>query len=638
MPDEYIDIEISAEGAPGVKAGTPLREALTDFPEGSIGAEVDGELLGIEDPIKQGGHYRLLTLDSPQALKIFWHSAAHLLAQAVKRLYPDVKLGIGPAIRDGFYYDFDFGQPISSEELPRIEDEMRRLAEADQPITRAEMTPKEARELFSREGQNYKLELIRGLNEGISVYSQGEFTDLCRGPHLPSTGLIKHFRLLSLTGAYWRGDERNPMLQRIYGTAYPTAEQLAEHLQRLEEARKRDHRLIGRQLGLFSFHPEAPGTPFWHQKGVVLLNAVEEYWREAHRRHGYAEVRTPIILSRGLWERSGHWDHYRGNMYFTSQEDQEFAVKPMNCPGTVLMFGERQWSYRELPWRAAELGIIHRYEKSGTLHGLFRVRGFTMDDAHIFCTPEQLVDEIRGVVRLVYEIYARFGLTEVEVELSTRPLDRIGTDQMWDRAENALTDALKGEGSEFEINEGEGAFYGPKIDFHILDCLGRRWQCGTVQIDFNFPERFQLEYIGPDNQPHTPVMIHRAILGSMERFVGILIEHYGGDFPLWLAPEQAVVLPITDDEHPAAENVAERLSGAGFRCRIDGRAEKIGRKIRDAELLKIPYMLIVGAREAADGKVSLRRRHQGDLGVQSIESLIEQMHSEAAGDSPAVTE
>ncbi len=631
MPDVHVQINIEEYGDSGTGAGIPFRKALSEIPEGVIGAESDGRLYGLEDPVYHSGQYRLLRLESDRVMELFWHSASHVLAQAVKRLFPHARLGIGPAIKDGFYYDFDFGEPISADELPRIEEEMMRIVEEDLPIKRSELSAEEAKAIFTKGNENYKLELIEGLSEQISTYLQGEFTDLCRGPHLPSTGLIKHFKLLSITGAYWRGDERNPMLQRIYGTAYPTAKLLRAHMQRLEEAKKRDHRLIGKQLGLFSFHYEAPGTAFWHEKGLVLFNIVQDYWREAHSRHGYVEVRTPIVLSRELWERSGHWDHYRNSMYVTVVDDVDFAVKPMNCPGTVLMYTERQFSYRDLPWRVAELGSIHRFEKSGTLHGLFRVRGFTMDDAHIFCTPGQLVDEVRGVINLVYEIYNRFGLTEVEVELSTRPADRIGTDEMWDRAERDLTKALKTSNIEFDVNEGEGAFYGPKIDFHIFDCLGRRWQCGTVQIDFNFPERFNLEYVGSDNESHRPVMIHRAILGSMERFIGILIEHYAGDFPLWLAPEQAVVAPITDKEHEASLKIHDRLISEGIRCRIDYRAEKIGRKIRDAELAKVPYMLIIGAREAESGQVSLRLRKQGDQGTLSVDDLIERMKAEISG-------
>lgn len=628
MSDEYVEIEVVPDSEEGISAGTSLRDAIGEIPPGVLGAELDDTLFGLADPIFDSGSYRLIRKDSPRYVKILWHSTAHLLAQAVKRLYPRVKLGIGPAIKDGFYYDFDFGTPISADELPKIEAEMKKCAKENLRIVRQELSPQEAEEYFRVDGQDYKLELIGGIDEGISTYTQGEFTDLCRGPHIPSTKYIKHFKLLSVTGAYWRGDERNPMLQRIYGTAYPTADLLKDHLQRLEEAKKRDHRLIGKQLELFSFHPEAPGMPFWHEKGVIILNAVKDYWQRTHREHGYVEVNTPLILSQSLWERSGHWDHYHKNMFFISQEDQQFAVKPMNCPGTVLMYGERQWSYRELPWRAAELGIIHRYEKSGTLHGLMRVRGYTMDDAHIFCTSEQMVDEIAGVVNLVFEIYSHFGLTEVEVELSTRPLARIGTDEMWTEAENALASALKKVDVDYQVNEGEGAFYGPKIDFHILDCLNRSWQCGTVQLDFNFPDRFDLEYIGADNQPHRPVMIHRAILGSLERFVGIIIEHYAGDFPLWLSPEQAILLPITDKQGDFAADVQVRMRNAGFRCSLDSRSEKIGRKIRDSELKKIPYMLIIGEREVETGEVSLRRRGLGDLRSIKIDDLIVRMDKE----------
>ena len=627
MPEKHIEIKIDSDGG-DVRPGTPLREVLPEVPVDAIGAECNGKLFGLEDPVYESGEYNLLNLDTPRALEIYWHSAAHLLAQAVKRLYPRVRLGIGPAIRNGFYYDFDFGEPISAEDLPKIEAEVKKLAEADQPIRRSELSHEDAVEFFTGDKQDYKLELIEELDEAISTYSQGEFTDLCRGPHLPSTGLIKHFKLLSLAGAYWRGDERNPMLQRIYGTAFPTAEQLKVHLQQIEEAKKRDHRLIGRQLDLFSFHPEAPGATFWHPNGTVLFNVINGYMLGLLRRRGYDQVSTPLIMTRELWERSGHWDHYHDNMYFTSQEDRDFAIRPMNCPGAVLIYKERQWSYRDLPQRWAEMGVVHRYEKSGTLHGLFRVRHITQDDAHIFCTPDQLVDEVVAMIRLVFEVFDRFGMHDISMELSTRPKDRIGSDDLWDRAEDALTSALKQVGTDYDVNEGEGAFYGPKIDFHVVDCLGRSWQCSTIQLDFNFPQRFELEYIGPDNQPHPPVMLHRTILGSMERFIGILIEHYGGDFPLWLAPEQALVMPITDNEHDAATTVMDSLSSAGIRCRVDYRAEKIGRKIRDGELAKIPYMLIVGAREAQNSQVSLRRRGQGDLGAMSVDELIDRMRKE----------
>ncbi len=604
-------------------------KSLSDSSDSDIiGAEFEGRLYGLEDLLDRDGQYQLLTVDDPRGLDILWHSASHILAQAVLRLYPHAKLGVGPAIKDGFYYDFDFGQPISIDDFPKIEAEMQRIIDANLPIKRSELKPDEALNFFREQGQNYKVELVQGLNEKITVYSQGEFTDLCRGPHMPSTGWVKHFKLLSLTGAYWRGDERNPMLQRIYGTAYPTAEQLEAHLKRLEEAKKRDHRLLGKQLGLFSFHNEAPGAPFWHDKGVILYGIIENFVRNLLRKRGYTEVKTPLILSRDLWERSGHWDHYQKAMYFTSQEDRDYAVKPMNCPGAVLIFQERQWSYRDLPQRWAEMGIVHRYEKSGTLHGLFRVRHITQDDAHIFCTPEQLVDEVVRLIDLVFEIYGRFNMTDFLIELSTRPLDRIGSDDLWDKAEYALETALKQVGRAYQVNEGEGAFYGPKIDFHVTDSLGRSWQCSTIQVDFNFPQRFNLEYIGPDNQPHQPVMLHRAILGAMERFIGLLIEHYGGDFPLWLAPVQATILPISDEQHPFAKEIEQRLLDANLRVQTDLRAETIGKKIREAELEKIPYMLIIGAREAQSATVSLRRKGQGDMGTIGIDALIERMKNE----------
>lgn len=629
MKSIYHKIEIKAD-VKGAKQGIVLKDALSEISEGVIGAEYDGKLFGLEDTVYESGKYILLRPDSDRALKLFWHSAAHVLAQAVKKLFPHVKLGIGPAIRDGFYYDFDFGEPISSDELPRIEAEMKKIVAEDIAITRTELSPDEANALFSREEQDYKLELIAGLDEKISTYSQGEFTDLCKGPHLPSTGLIKHFKLLAITGAYWHGDERNPMLQRIYGTAYPNAEQLKAHMQRLEEAKKRDHRLLGKQMDLYSFHPEAPGAVFWHPKGTILVNLVDGYLRKILRRHGYGQVSTPLIMTRDLWECSGHWDHYRNNMYFTTLEDRDYAVRPMNCPGAVLMYKERQWSYRDLPQRWAEMGIVHRYEKSGTLHGLFRVRHITQDDAHIFCIPDQVVDEVTEMIKLVYEVFGHFGLNEIQMELSTRPKDRIGSDELWDRAENDLVSALEREGFEYEVNEGEGAFYGPKIDFHVVDSLGRNWQCSTIQLDLNFPERFDLEYIGPDNKPHRPVMLHRTILGSMERFIGILIEHYAGDFPLWLAPEQALVLPITDNQHDTARVVYDKLFNEEFRCRVDWRAEKIGRKIRDSELVKVPYMLIIGAREAENGQVSLRLHKRGDQGAIPIDELLERMKREVA--------
>ncbi len=633
MSDKTIDINLDAKVDAGLKAGVSLREAIGEIPNGVIGALLGNKHFGLEDPVFESGEYKLLRLNSPESMTIFWHSAAHLLAQAVGKLYPHAKLGIGPAIKNGFYYDFDFGTPISADELEAIEAEMKLNVEADLPIIRKELNPVEASEFFNSEGQTYKIELIEGLEEQISTYSQGEFTDLCRGPHVPSTGYLKHFKLTAITGAYWRGDERNPMLQRIYGTAYPTSKELKKHMRRIEEAKKRDHRLLGKQLKLFSFQPEAPGAPFWHPRGRVIWNETLSYIRNLLARRGYGEVGTPLIMTQDLWERSGHWGHYHNNMYFTSLENRDYAIKPMNCPGAVLMYKSDQWSYRDLPLRWAEIGIVHRYEKSGTLHGLFRVRHITQDDAHVFCTEDQLVDEVGKLISLVKEVLNHFGLTDIEVELSTRPKDRIGSDEVWDKAEKALRDSLAESQEEYTVSEGEGAFYGPKIDFHIMDSLGRGWQLSTIQLDFNFPERFDLEYIGPDNQPHRPVMLHRAIFGAVERFIGILIEHYAGDFPLWLTPEQAIVLPISEQQVEAANSIKDKLIEAGIRCSVDGRSEKIGRKIRDSEKGKIPYMLIVGQREAEDGTVSLRRRGEGDLGVLSIDKLKNRMEQEIAAGS-----
>ncbi len=623
MPDKYIDINIADDDQ-----GIALKDALGEVADNVIGAEFDEKLYGLADPISNSGKYRLLTLDSDGAMELFWHSSAHLLAQAVKRLYPHAKLAIGPAIKNGFYYDFDFGEPISSDELEKIEAEMLKCADENLKIERSELSPVQAKEFFGKDNQIHKVELIEEIDEQISTYSQGEFTDLCRGPHVPSTGMLKNFKLLSLTGAYWRGDERNPMLQRIYGTSYPSAKQLRFHLKQIEEAKKRDHRLLGKQLNLFSFHPEAPGKPFWHDKGVILFRAIEQYIMQLVRRRGYQEVKTPLIMTRDLWERSGHYEHYRNNMYFTTVDDREYAVKPMNCPGSVLMYKERQWSYKDLPLRWAELGIVHRYEKSGTMHGLFRVRQITQDDAHIYCTNEQLVDEVISMIKLVFEVYSHFGMTEIEVELSTRPKDRIGDEALWDKAEDALTNALESEKISYDVNKGEGAFYGPKIDFHVVDSLGRSWQCSTIQLDFNFPERFDLEYIGSDNQPHRPVMLHRTILGSMERFLGILIEHYAGDFPLWLAPVQAIALPITENQNDKAYEIQKKLIDAGIRCNIDSRSEKIGKKIRESEMQKIPYMLVVGANEVDSNTIAVRKHGREDLGSMTIEQFVERLKSD----------
>lgn len=555
------------------------------------------------------------------------HSAAHILAEAVKQLYPEVKLGIGPAIEDGFYYDFDRPEGFTPEDLERIERRMREIVTADEPFVRTEVSKAEAERLFANEP--YKLELIREIpDETVTIYRQGTFADLCRGPHVQRTGQVRVFKLLSVAGAYWRGSEKNPMLQRIYGTAFPTQAELDEYLVFLEEARKRDHRRLGRELDLFSFHEEGPGFPFWHPKGMVVLNAVLDYWRRIHILHGYQEVRTPMILNEELWHRSGHWDTYRDNMYFTEIDEHTYAVKPMNCPGVMLIYKETLRSYRELPLKYAELGHVHRHEKSGVLHGLFRVRAFTQDDAHVFCTPDQAEAEIVKIIGLIQTIYAKFGFTDYRIELSTRPEKSIGTDEMWENAEKALHQALRSQGIEYAVNPGDGAFYGPKIDFHIRDSMGRSWQLGTIQLDFSMPERFELEYIGEDGKPHRPVMIHRAILGSIERFMGIIIEEYAGAFPLWLAPVQVVVLPIADRHVRYANDVAEKLTKFGLRVSVDARNEKTGFKIREAQVQKIPYMLVTGDREVEAGKVSVRQREAGDLGAMLLSDFIARVTSE----------
>ncbi len=555
------------------------------------------------------------------------HSAAHVLAQAVTDLYPGTKLGIGPAIEDGFYYDFDRPEGFTPEDLEKIEARMKEIVKANLPIIRKEVTKAEAERIFADEP--YKLELLRELeDETITVYQQGDFVDLCRGPHVSYTSKVKAYKLLSVAGAYWRGSEKNPMLQRIYGTAFFTKDELEDYLTRLEEARKRDHRKLGRDLDLFSFHEEGPGFPFWHPKGMIVLNELMDYWRRIHRERGYSEVRTPSILSEDLWHRSGHWNTYRENMYFVDIDEQTYAVKPMNCPGLILIYKNDLRSYRDLPMRMAELGHVHRHEKSGVLHGLFRVRAFTQDDGHIFCTPEQIQSEIVGVIDLIQTIYSKFGFTEYRIELSTRPEKSIGSDEMWETAEHALQEALRSKGIEYAINPGDGAFYGPKIDFHITDSMKRSWQLGTIQLDFSMPERFECEYIGDDGKPHRPVMIHRAVLGSIERFMGIIIEEYGGAFPLWLAPMQVVILPIADRHHEYSHALAERLRAMGVRVNVDTRNEKTGFKIREAQVQKIPYMLVVGDREAEAGAVSVRQREEGDLGSMAADDFLARISKE----------
>ena len=568
-----------------------------------VAMELDGRLVDLNQPIIRDTSVRLVTVKDPEALEIMRHSAAHVMAQAIMRLYPDAKLTIGPVVEDGFYYDIDM-QPVSEEVFDKIEAEMKRIVKAKLPIERREVSKSEALDFYKNEP--YKLEMIQDLPDGtISFYHQGEFTDLCRGPHVPNTGFVNAFKLLKVSGAYWRADQTKAQLQRIYGIAFFDKKELKQHLHMLEEARKRNHRRIGTALDLFSFHDEAPGMPFFHPKGMAVWNALLDYWREEHRADGYVETKTPIMMQRFLWERSGHWENYRENMYVSTIDDADYAIKPMNCPGGMILYGRKHHSYRDLPIRAAEIGLVHRHEMSGVLNGLFRVRAFHQDDAHIFMTPDQIQGEILGVLKLVERIYSTFDLS-FHLELSTRPEKSIGSDEQWETATEGLESALKAYGREYKVNEGDGAFYGPKIDVHIKDALGRTWQCGTVQLDMSLPERFDLGYIGKDNERHRPIMIHRVIYGSIERFFGILVEHYAGKFPLWLAPVQVAVLPINDELIPFAESVAGELEKEGLRTEVDRRSESLNKKVREAQINQIPLILTCGNKEKEAGTVSVR--------------------------------
>ncbi|MCI5589428.1 MAG: threonine--tRNA ligase [Coprococcus comes] len=585
--------------------------------------EVDGEVVDLRTVIDKDCELNILTFNDEKGKGAFRHTTSHIMAQAIKRLYPDTKLAIGPSIEDGFYYDIDRETPLVTEDLEKIEAEMKKIVKEDLPIKQYTMPRAEAIAYFKEKDEPYKVELIEDLPEDsvISFYSQGEFTALCAGPHLMSTKPVKAFKLTSLAGAYWRGSEKNKMLQRVYGTSYPKKAELEEYLHMMEEAKKRDHRKLGKELGLFMMREEGPGFPFFLPKGMELKNQLLDYWREIHKKAGYVEISTPIMLSRHLWETSGHWDHYKDNMYTTVIDDEDFAIKPMNCPGGILVYESEPRSYRDLPLRMGELGLVHRHEKSGQLHGLMRVRCFTQDDAHIFMTPEQVRDEIKGVVKLINEVYSLFGF-KYHVELSTRPEDSMGSDEDWDMATKALRGALDDLGLPYVVNEGDGAFYGPKIDFHLEDSIGRTWQCGTIQLDFQLPLRFNLEYTGADGEKHRPIMIHRVIFGSIERFIGILIEHFAGAFPTWLAPVQVKVLPISDKYMDYAQKVLDELNNSGVRAEIDTRAEKIGYKIREAQMKKIPYMLVVGAKEEEDGLVSVRSRFEGDEGQKTLADFL----------------
>lgn len=608
-------------------------EIAADISEGlarmATAGEIDGEVIDLRTVIDQDCELTIHTFQSPEGAHAFRHTTSHILAQAVKRLFPDTKLAIGPAIDDGFYYDFDREIPFTTEDLETIEKEMKKIVKEDLKIEQFTLPREEAIALMKEKEEPYKVELIEDLPEDavISFYQQGEFTDLCAGPHLLSTKSVKAFKLTSLAGAYWRGSEKNKMLTRIYGTSFTKKADLEEYLAKIEEAKKRDHRKLGKELGLFTILEEGPGFPIFLPKGMILKNTLIDYWREVHTRAGYVEISTPIMLNRQLWETSGHWAHYKENMYTTVIDEEDFAIKPMNCPGGILVYKTEPHSYRDLPLRMGELGTVHRHEKSGALHGLMRVRSFTQDDAHIFMTREQIKDEIKGVARLIDEVYSLFGF-KYHVELSTKPEDSMGSQEDWDIATDALRSALDELELPYVINEGDGAFYGPKIDFHLEDTLGRTWQCGTIQLDFQLPLRFEMEYIAADGEKHRPIMVHRVVFGSIERFIGILIEHFAGAFPTWLAPEQVKVLPISEKYHAYANEVAEKLKEAKIRCSVDERSEKIGYKIRDARLNKIPYMLVVGAKEQEEGVVSVRSRFLGDEGQRSLETFIAEITEE----------
>ncbi len=597
----------------------------------AVCAKVDGTLVDLSAVVDRDCEFEIVTLKDKEGLEVYRHTASHVLAQAVKAIFPTCKLAIGPTIENGFYYDIDFTTPISQEDLGKIEEEMKKIIKSNFALERFTLPRAEAIKLMTKYSEKYKVELIKDLPEDaeISFYKQGSFTDLCRGPHLPSTGKIKAFKLTSIAGAYWRGNEKNKMLTRIYGTAFAKKDEMDAYFTMLEEAKKRDHTKLGKELGLFALLNEGKGFPFFLPKGMVLKNLLIDYWRQLHLREGYVEVSTPVILNRSLWETSGHWDHYKDNMYTTKIDGEDCAIKPMNCPGGMLVYKLTPHSYKDLPIRMGELGLVHRHEKSGQLHGLMRVRCFTQDDAHIFMLPSQIKDEIKGVVKLINEVYTLFGF-KYHVELSTRPADSMGTEEDWNKATEALSDALKDMNLPFVVNEGDGAFYGPKIDFHLEDSIGRTWQCGTIQLDFQMPQRFELEYTGEDGQKYRPIMIHRVVFGSIERFIGILIEHFAGKFPVWLAPVQVKILPVSDKSLGYARQLESEMRAQGIRVETDSRNEKIGYKIREAQLEKLPYMLIVGDKEREEGTVSVRKRDEGDIGALTKKDFIARVLQENA--------
>jgi threonyl-tRNA synthetase len=624
---ENIKITLPDNSIREYPKGITVLEVAKDISEGlarvALGAVVNGRIMGMQETIEEDSNFRIVKFEDKEGKQIFWHTSAHIMAHAVMNLFPDVKFAIGPSIEDGFYYDFDTEHRFTPEDLEKIEEEMKKIAKEGHELIRYTMPRDEALEYFKEQGEVYKVDLIENLpeDEVISFYKLGDFVDLCRGPHLLDTKRVKQIKLLSIAGAYWHGDEKNKMLQRIYGTTYEKKKDLEEYLNRLEEAKKRDHRKLGRELDLFSIQEEGPGFPFFHPNGMVIRNILEDFWRKEHIKRGYDEIKTPLILNEDLWHQSGHWDHYRENMYFTEIDENDYAIKPMNCPGSILVYKSHMYSYRDLPLRWGELGLVHRHELSGTLHGLMRVRAFTQDDAHLYMLPSQVKEELIGIIELADYIYSVFGF-KYHVELSTRPENSMGTQEQWDLATNSLKEALEEKGIDYVINEGDGAFYGPKIDYHLEDAIGRTWQCGTIQLDFQMPERFDITYVDSDNEKKRPVMIHRTIFGSMERFMGILIEHYAGKFPLWLAPVQATVLPISDKFNDYAYEVKKEMEKRGLRISIDDRAEKIGYKIREAILKRIPYMLIVGEKEVEDNLVSVNKRDEGDIGQFKLEEFI----------------
>ncbi|MBC7087678.1 MAG: threonine--tRNA ligase [Tissierellales bacterium] len=607
----------------GVEILTVVEDISKSLAREALGAVVNGRIMGLQEKLNEDCDFRVVKFDDPEGKKIFWHTSSHIMAFAIQRLFPDVKFAIGPAVENGFYYDLDTEHRFTPEDLEKIEEEMKKIISEGYKLERYEMPRDEALKFFKEKNEIYKIELIENLPEDeiISFYKLGDFIDLCAGPHLYDVKKVKAIKLMSIAGAYWRGDEKNKMLQRIYGISFEKKKDLDEYLNRLEEAKKRDHRKLGKELDLFTMHDEGPGFPFFHPNGMIIRNELENFWRKEHTKRGYGEIKTPLILNEQLWHQSGHWDHYKENMYFTTIDEENFAIKPMNCPGSILIYKSKMYSYRDFPLRLAELGLVHRHELSGALHGLMRVRSFTQDDAHIYALPSQVKDELKGIIELADYVYNIFGF-KYKIELSTRPENSMGTDEQWELATNSLIEALEEKGIKYRINEGDGAFYGPKIDFHLEDAIGRTWQCGTIQLDFQMPERFDLTYIDSDNEKKRPVMIHRTILGSMERFMGILIEHYAGKFPLWLSPIQAKVLPISDKFNEYGYKIKEILENRGIRVEIDDRAEKIGYKIREAQVMKIPYMLVIGEKEVENELVSVRKRDLGDIGQMSLNDFL----------------